>query len=231
MSTKSPASTGSIEQIIGKPLAVLIADVIAENIFDGLLQPGERLKEEELSARFRTSRAPVREALYLLQIDGLVERLPRRGTVVRHYTDEDIRDLYEVRATLECSAIDRLCTRWTKAFERMFVELLEEMKNVISRADSQAYSEHNTRFHTLLLSCAGSNILNRLYEQLGNPLHFLVHYSTRSVEQMKASYLEHEQIVKHLIEGDFKVAQDLVRTNVHHGMTRVIALRQQANGN
>lgn len=227
MTSKTLSLSWNVEHELGKPLGIQIAEAIAEKIFNGRLQPGERLKEEELAEGFKTSRAPVREALYLLQIDGLVERLPRRGTVVREYTDKDIIDLYEVRATLECSAIDRLKTRWSEHAATSFTENLALMKSALDQQDSERYSRQNTEFHNLFLAYSGSDILRRLYQQLGNPLRFLVHFSTRSTTQMQSSYVEHENIVRHLLAGEFDVAKEVLNENVRQGMTRVIALRNE----
>jgi DNA-binding GntR family transcriptional regulator len=222
-------STLSAENAVpsGNPLPMQIAEWLAERILNGELAAGARLKEEELAALFRTSRAPVREALYLLQLDGLVERLPRRGTVVRAYSEEDIRDLYEARCTLELSTIERLRTRWTDDTRRAFEEVLATMHEAVNKGDSHAYSQCNTHFHDILFQYAGSKILHRLYQQLGHPLQYLLESSTQSITQMKASYDEHCAIVQLLNNGEFDRAKEVLSNNVRHGMSRVIELRRQ----
>ena len=91
---------------------ITIAGTSAERVYDDLraaiiggeYAPGERLRAEARAARFGTSRTPVREALMLLEGDGLVEIEPRRGAVVRSFDPADLVDLYEVRALLEARA-------------------------------------------------------------------------------------------------------------------------------
>ena len=83
------------------PLTSLIARTIRERILDGTLAPGDRLVEARLSEEFGVSRVPVREALRALAADGMVTIEPRRGASVTTYSPELIRELVEVRATLE----------------------------------------------------------------------------------------------------------------------------------
>ncbi|QRF23863.1 GntR family transcriptional regulator [Alicyclobacillus sp. TC] len=213
------------EVSLTNPLPMQIADWLAERIFNGELPRGHRLKEEELASMFKTSRAPIREALYLLQLDGLVERLPRRGTVVREYSDDDIRDLYEVRSILELSTIDRLMTRWNHEIYSSFQDILHQMQTSVVDADNQAYSQYNSMFHESLFQFSGSQILFRLYQQLGYPLKYLLQFSTQTKEQMEKSYLEHASIIEMLHQGRFQEAKEILASNVKNGLCRVIESR------
>ena len=78
---------------------------LRDEILSGDLEPGARLIEEQICQRFSISRAPLRESLRLLVQQGLVEHLPRRGARVTIWSDEDIRQLFEIRAVLERHAI------------------------------------------------------------------------------------------------------------------------------
>ena len=78
---------------------------LRDEILSGALAPGARLIEEQICQRFSISRAPLRESLRLLVQQGLVEHLPRRGARVTIWSDEDIRQLFEIRAVLERHAI------------------------------------------------------------------------------------------------------------------------------
>ncbi|UOF88645.1 GntR family transcriptional regulator [Fodinisporobacter ferrooxydans] len=226
MSDAFPLSPISARQELGKPLPEQIANFIAEKIFRGDYQPGERLKEEELANLFKTSRAPVRESLYLLQIDGLVERLPRRGTVVKEYTNKEIQELYEVRLGLEQLAIDKLAFSWNDDAHQQFLAILSEMKTALKDFDTISYASHNAKFHKLLFKLAGNEILSRLYQQLGNPLTALLHLSVYKQEHMESSYHEHEEIVRALHDKRFQLAKELISQNVNHGMNRAMQLRK-----
>src|SRR5664279_1231948 len=92
-------------------LVDLAVSRLREEILSGALVPGERLVEEQLTKRFRISRAPLREALRLLGEQGLVEHLPRRGARVTTYSDRDFDELFAVRDALERFAASLLARR------------------------------------------------------------------------------------------------------------------------
>lgn len=77
----------------------------------GNLKPGQRLIEERLARSLQISRTPLREAIQMLEKDGLVNRLPRGGVGVREASSEEIRELNSVRVALECMAVEAVCER------------------------------------------------------------------------------------------------------------------------
>lgn len=92
-------------------LAEQIASQLAEMIIKGDYQPGTRVHEMAVSARFQVSRGPVREALRLLEKEGLVTILPRRGAVVTNLSIEEVRDIFEIRSVLFGLAMRRVAER------------------------------------------------------------------------------------------------------------------------
>src|SRR5688572_21943948 len=100
---------------VGGPLtrnaSIAATELIRQAIIDGRLNPGQRLKEEELARELGISRTPVREALLMLQAEGLIDAAPNRGATVRSHSAEDLDDLYKLRAVLEGYATRRAATR------------------------------------------------------------------------------------------------------------------------
>src|SRR5918994_7649165 len=96
---------------LSRSASAAASEVIREAIIDGRLAPGQRLKEEELARELGMSRTPVREALLMLQSEGLVESIPRRGATVRSYAVGDLDDVYQLRALLEGYAARRAAGR------------------------------------------------------------------------------------------------------------------------
>src|SRR5262245_28311191 len=98
-----------------EPLVRNASDVATEllrnAIVDGTLEPGQRLKEEELARSLGISRTPVREALVMLQAEGLIDAAPNRSAMVRTHSAEELDDLYQLRALLEAHAARRAAGR------------------------------------------------------------------------------------------------------------------------
>ena len=213
----------------GKSLPAQIAEQIARQIFNGEYTTGQHLKEEELAKVFRTSRAPVREALYLLQLEGLVERLPRRGTVVKAYKDKEVHELYDVRVGLECLAIDQLSKTWGDTSSEKFRQIIERMELALTRADSDAYAELNDLFHQLLFELGDNRMLHRIYHQLKNVFIILLQVSTRDSNEMQVSLSEHKGIVEAMEQGEFNLAKERLIENVRHGMDRALQSRKKTH--
>src|SRR5688572_33504787 len=93
------------EELTSASLVELAVSRLTKEIMSGGAEPGERLVEEQLTRRLGISRAPLREALRLLAQQGLVEHIPRRGVRVATLSDDDVRELYEVRDVLERHAV------------------------------------------------------------------------------------------------------------------------------
>lgn len=109
-----------------KPLREVIFDTLREAIIAGELKPGERLMEVKLAEKMGVSRTPVREAIRKLELEGLVEMLPRKGAHVAELSVKDIMDVLEVRATL-----DGLAT--ALAAERITDEEIKKLEHVHSQ--------------------------------------------------------------------------------------------------
>jgi len=109
----APVSIFEAQTPLSRTAAAAAADLIRQAIVDGRVPPGHRLKEEELAQQLGISRTPVREALLVLQSEGLVEAAPNRGATVRAYDTADLEEMYELRALLEGHAAGRAASRVT----------------------------------------------------------------------------------------------------------------------
>ncbi len=135
-----------------------VYDDLRESILAGQYLPGTRLRTAALAERLGTSRTPVREALVLLEGDGLVALEPRRGAVVRGFATEDLADLYEVRALLEPHAAARAATRMTPEARDRLAALcdLAEASTGLDRAAIADQIAWNEEFHATIIQAAGS---------------------------------------------------------------------------
>lgn len=209
------------DESVPKSVSGQIAEYIAQEIIEGHLEPGAKLREEDLSLQLKTSRAPIREALFLLQMAGFVERTPRKGATVRKYSKEEIQQVYEVRGALEHLALQRVYARWDSGIEQDFIRVLSLMEQALTDGDIDAYSNYNFAFHRLLFRGANSPFLWNLYRQLNNPLIALVKMSMVSIKDLNLSYHEHAGIVRSLSDRRMDLAQQLLNANLEHGMSRL----------
>ncbi|MEG0711644.1 MAG: GntR family transcriptional regulator, partial [Niameybacter sp.] len=102
------------------PLRDIVFQTIRKAILNGELEPGERLMETQLGEKLGVSRTPIREAIRKLELEGLVVMVARKGAQVAQFTEKDIEDVLQVRASLEALAAKLACKHMD---ERSFLKL------------------------------------------------------------------------------------------------------------
>lgn len=153
-------SDGALES---PSLVALALDRLSREILSGRTDPGERLVEEQLTRRLGISRAPLREALRLLAQQGLVEHIPRRGVRVATLSDDDVRELYEVRDVLERHAVAAIRPGADLAG---LEAALESMRKATEAGDRLAVADAHRRFHVEVVALGGNRQLGILYESV-----------------------------------------------------------------
>lgn len=207
----------------GLPLPEQVAEVLASEIIERELPPGSKLREPALAERFGTSRTPIREALYILDQAGLVERTPRRGTIVKVYGRREIQEIYQVRITLERLALERICEDPESVRECLATlePIVREMET--ARDDPGRYRELNYLFHRSIIAGSRSGLVRRLYAQIEGPLKIFLWRMFFAEGATGKSFDEHLQILAAIGEADAQNAQRTLAKHDTDGMQRAIA--------
>ncbi len=208
----------------GLSLPEQIAKVISDEIVERKLVPGSKLPETTLAKRFGTSRAPIREALYRLDQEGLVERAPRRGAVVKEYSMQEIEELYQIRCVLEGLALERICEEPENI--EVCLAALEPIVHEMERADGDAkrYHELNFSFHKVIILLSRSGLLRRLYVQIEGPLKVFLRRSFSAEGAIPKSFGEHLQLLDTIKTANAEEARRILQRHDEDGMQRAITL-------
>lgn len=126
----------------------------------GVVEPEQTLTELDLAERFQCSQGTIREALMRLNEEGLVNRLPNRGTVVAPCREDDARALLKLRREVECSYLDRVLDRSGSALTDDLHGLLNAMRNAARDKDEYELSVHDRAFHSRLFAAAELPLLS-----------------------------------------------------------------------
>ncbi len=143
-----------------------VKDVLLQRIVNGELKPGERLVETRIASELGTSQAPVREALRDLELLRMVESEPFRGARVRAFGDDELIEVYPVRAVLEELAAKeaaKLLDGDVTVLERE----VDEMRDAAGRGDINALVRHDLAFHRVIVEAAGNSVLEQCWKSLG----------------------------------------------------------------
>lgn len=172
-----------------QPLPDKIADFIREAIIVGKLQPGEKVSEAKLAEELRISRTPIREAIRMLESEGFVSIIPRRGTVVSDFTFEDLYEYFQVKACLESFSAFLAEPQMTERDINRLRRLNEEEKNAISSHDFAKFMRIHEDFHQIFLTKSGNEKLQKLNDQM------MVH-----IKRLQSFFLQQPELFSHCAE-------------------------------
>jgi DNA-binding GntR family transcriptional regulator len=219
-----------------RSLRAEVYERLREQIVEGELQPGQRLVERDLADALGVSRVPVREALRQLQLEALVDVTPRRGTSVTEITEESVRELFEVRESLESLAA-RLAAR--NATEASLTDLRRQLdlayaatyrKSTKGEADPGSPSRladiavANADFHAVMVELSGNSLLRSIMRPLNSRLRRLFRFT--SYRDPVEQYEDHVHLYDAIAAGDEIEAERHAREHVMSGLKPTLELLQ-----
>ena len=197
------------------PLTQLVVEALREKILNGAIAPGERLVESRLSEEFSVSRMPVREALRQLAASGLVTIEPRRGATVTAFQTTQLRELVEVRATLEALNAKLAAQRHDPEQIAKLNALLEEGTRLASNHDDlETLAQLNRRFHDSLGHIAANSVLQEVMLILRDRTAVL--FAPFHANRTQQNWEEHSAILRAVINGDAELASLLAARHVYN---------------
>ncbi len=198
-----------------------IAKDIANDIVAGRMRAGHDLNSVELARRFDTSRTPVREALLMLEKEGLVEIESHRRPRVKRWTWTEICELYQVRATLNALASELIAENATDTQLKVLDGIYADLAAANEKFDVEAYFQSNVAFREAELQFCGNSQLRQIIDHLGLRVLQLRHYSVSLPEGMLESYMDRGRLLRAYHEHDVALAVALSRSAVLRGLNRI----------
>lgn len=138
-------------------------DTLREAILSGELKPGQALTETDLARQLGVSRAPIREALRILNSEGLVETIPYHGTTVSRLTRTDIEEIYSLRILLETYAMEQVIHKREAADRQRLRDIVEHMVSAGDAGDLIAVNALDRDFHDALIEMSGHRLLHAMW--------------------------------------------------------------------
>lgn len=193
---------------------------LRRRILRGTLPPGARLVELEIAGETGASQASVREALHLLERDGLVTRQGRSGTFVTAVSDDEMREILEVRIMVESFAVRRAVRAINSARIAELRLLVDRMREAGRAGDAVALVENDMAFHERLLAWADQTTFLRVWALLHSQLErFLVMQDLRTFADLTEVADSHLPVVEAIEAGD----PDLAAERIEYHMRRSIS--------
>lgn len=221
-------SEGGLRPVSAQSASAVATEAIRKAIMEGHLQPGSRLKEEELARQLQISRTPVRHALNILAGEGLIVLAPNRGAEVRAYSAEELTEVYQLRALLEGHGA-RL------AADRVTDEMLQQLRDSCDRfariretaSDNlRPLADENLVFHGLILKGAGSQWLSSFVHRITNLSLVQSAYWLYSPDLRLNSEHCHRQLVRALENHDGERAELIMKGHILEAKDLLIDMHQ-----
>lgn len=196
-----------------KSLAAAVLDDIRRRILTGDFRPGERINESEIALKLGISRSPVREAFRVLEGEGLITTLPRKGSFITEISVQDLGELFEIREILECHAIDCIKKRAKKSPDKLRALIEDLGRKLLKKPDVFTVI---SGFHFNLVELSNNYRLIELYRILGISLrrYQLIYHSIKGQRDV---FMEHHQaIVDALKGGNYSDTKKLLRRHIRY---------------
>lgn len=191
-----------------------VKELILERILNGLYEPGQRLVETRIAQELGTSQAPVREALRDLELLRFVESEPFRGARVRAVSEEELAEIYPVRAALEEVAAREAAVRLDGKLDALEAEV-EAMHRATDAGDLHAQVKHDANFHRLIVEASGNSILVDVWNSLHIEIRTVITALKTGVAGHEIAEL-HRPVLEALRERDAERSGLALRRHVEH---------------
>jgi DNA-binding GntR family transcriptional regulator len=211
-------------------MSALAAEALRSMILSGELLPGERLPENSLTSQLGVSRSPLREAMAVLQREGLITQEPRRGAVVAPLTAHDIYEIYTLRAKLEELAVQL----GVPVVDESRLDRLREAYAALEAATGDDQTEHTRlafEFHLALVGLAGHSRVEDAFRGISLQMQLCMAMNRRaraSIESIREDAIRHRPLLDLAVAGDSEGLLEALRD--HGQRTFLLDAEEQLGG-
>jgi DNA-binding GntR family transcriptional regulator len=189
---------------------------IKQKILDLEVDPTQPIDEKALVREVGGSLTLAQQALERLAADGIVEKRRRRWYVTRAATTATMREIFEVRTTLEGMCARLAAERVTPAQVTEMEQLLRDFERVLREGDNQALIAVDHKFHQRLYEASGNRYLGRALDEMYSLIYRLFNFALDRMGSVRANVEDHRDILAAIKAGDGRTAERLVQRHIIH---------------
>lgn len=183
------------------PLRDVVFNTLRDAILTGKLVPGERLMENQLADKLGVSRTPVREALRMLELENLVELVPRKGAQVLDMSEKDIINILEVRSALEGLATAQACKKMTKEDLQQLKNMEVDFEKAVAENDVEHFVDIDEDFHDLIFAATENDKLISIFRNLRIQLYRYRMAQAKNNDTSMSTIVAHHRSIIRAIEN------------------------------
>ena len=196
------------------PLRDIVFKTLREAIITGDLQPGERLMEIKLANELGVSRTPVREAIRKLELEGLVIMTARKGAEVAPINEKDLREVLEIRKSLESLACELACKNVRDSDIRKLRSVNDEICKAVESEDIELITKKDVEFHEIICVATDNRRLIQMLHQLKEHIFRYRFEYIKEMKNKKTIVDEHNRIIDAIAAKDAKRASREIELHI-----------------
>ncbi len=219
-----------LQKIRKNSLKEQVITAIRNAIIEGKFRPGEKIPEQELAEQLGVSRTPIREAIHILEQQGLVVIVPKSGTFVAEVDPEEVQDSLYTRIALEELALRQAIERlkpdeWEDLCKKLSL-ILNGMKEAVNKRNTITATELDIEWHTTLIDAAQNRSLSRVWRATG--LQFLIWSPERNLYPIAEgkfsdiTYLRHKELFEVIQRKDPDECSRAISLHIQHRIRGVV---------
>lgn len=196
------------------PLRDVVFNTLRDAILTGKLLPGERLMENQLADKLGVSRTPVREALRMLELENLVELVPRKGAQVLDISEKDIVDILEVRSALEGLATSLACKKMGRDDLQRLKAMETNFEQAIAERDVERFVEIDEEFHDTIFASTDNVKLIQMFRNLRIQLYRYRMAYAKQDSEMSTIVAHHRSIIRAIENRDAEEGSTVAHSHI-----------------
>ncbi len=203
------------------PLREEVFNTLRDQILKGELSPGDRLMEIHLADKLGVSRTPVREAIHMLEREGLAITIPRRGAQVAKMTEKDLSDVLEVREVLDELAITKACANVNEEIIKKLDSSVVDFREAVKTGDPKRIVEEDENFHHIIYEAADNPRLLSIVDNLKEQMYRFRFEYIREEKNYDKLISEHNNLIEGLKNGDVEGVKSAMHTHLQNQIEAV----------
>lgn len=198
----------------------IVLDLVREAILSGVYSPGDKILQDKLAEELNISQTPIREALRVLEAEGVIKYSPHKGVRVANMTVEEVKEIYEIRRELEPLAVHHAVPNISKQDLQELWNLQKEMGNMVNINGDERIQIPSYRFHMLIYKSANMPELLRIIKMLWSksPHDVLQTIPGRDFNSLN----DHEEILLSIEKRDVAECKRQMRKHLDHVLTEIV---------
>lgn len=198
-------------------LSEKVCTLISDMIHKGEFKPGERLTETGLSKLLGFSRTPIREALRLLEKEGFVYIVPRKGATVTALTDKDIEEIFLLKYKLETLAVVLALKHIDKEDIAYLEQLNNKLKDLKNSRNVSTLIDINSKFHSYIIRKCYNQRLIKMLDDIAAQFNRATAFSFEDEGRIDEIIMEHKDITEAIKKRDEKMVEKAMEEHVYKG--------------